>query len=114
MKMKPKLAIFDVDFTIKEHGTGTAKDFLLSANGFARLFPNGKLPEEFITLFKEKGLNAYGEAVEAAVNKLGKTKNEIIDAMTNDGLLIKGNELSNSLQLGRVELEVPGVCIRVT
>ena len=110
--MKPKLAIFDVDFTIKEHGTGTAKDFLLSANGFARLFPNGKLPEEFITLFKEKGLNIYGEAVEAAVNKLGKTKNEIIDAMTNDGLLIKGNELSNSLQLGRVELEVPGVCIR--
>ena len=89
--MKSKLAIFDVDFTIKEHGAGTAKDFLNSANGFAKLFPNGKIPEEFITLFKEKGLNSYGTAVEAAVNELGKTKNEIIDAMTNDGHLIKGN-----------------------
>ena len=52
---------------------------------------NGTLPEEFITVFKEKDLNIYGEAVEAAVNKLGKTKNEIVDAMTNDGHLIKGN-----------------------
>ena len=88
---KPKLAIFDVDFTIKEHGAGTPKDFLINAMGFSKLFPNGKLPEEFFTIYKEKGLSNFGRAVGAAVNELGKTKNEIIDAMTNDGHLIKGN-----------------------
>ena len=88
--MKPKLAIFDVDFTIKEHGTGTAKDFLINSMGFAKLFPNGKLPQEFFTIYKEKGLSSFGKAVGAAVNELGKTKDEIIDAITNDGELIKG------------------------
>ena len=88
--MKPKLAIFDVDFTIKEHGAGTPQDFLLSAMGFAKLFPNGKIPQELLTVYKEKGLSSYGKAVGAAVNELGKTKNEIIDAITNDGTLIKG------------------------
>ena len=78
--MKNKLAIFDVDFTIKEHhGDGRKDGVFHSPLGFAKLFPNGKLPEEFFTILKEKGYHSFTLAVVAAVNKLGKTKNDLID-----------------------------------
>ena len=39
--MKNKLAIFDVDFTIKEHhGDGSKDGVFRSPLGFAKLFPN--------------------------------------------------------------------------
>ena len=89
--MKPKLAIFDVDFTIKEHhGDGRKDGVFHSPLGFAKLFPNGKLPAEFFTVLKEKGYHSFVLAVVAAVNKLGKTQNDLIDALTNDGHLVKG------------------------
>ena len=91
VKMKNKLAIFDVDFTIKEHhGDGSKEGVFRSPLGFAKLFPNEKLPEEFFTILKEKGYHSFILAVVTALNKFGKTKNDIIDALAKDGHLVKG------------------------
>ena len=89
--MKPKLAIFDVDFTIKEyHGDGSKDGVFQSPLGLAKLFPNGKLPEEFFTILKEKGYHSFILAAVAALNKLGKTKKDVTDALASDGHLVKG------------------------
>ena len=89
--MKNKLAIFDVDFTIKEHhGDGSKDGVFRSPLGFAKLFPNEKLPEELFTILKENGYHSFILAVVTALNKLGKTKNDVIDALANDGHLVKG------------------------
>ena len=45
--MKKKLAIFDFDSTIKQHG----ETFTLG--GRAKLFPNQKIPEEFFDVYNE-------------------------------------------------------------
>ena len=81
---KKKLAVFDFDYTIKEQAPG-----LRNAGGFGTLFPNKELPKEFLQIFQEHGIEKFAVAVGKAVNELGKTKQEISDALANEGDLVK-------------------------
>ena len=93
-EMKNKLAVFDFDYTIKEQAPG-----LVNAGGLAKLFPNQELPKEYLKILKEQGLAPFCSAVGKAANELeGITKDDVINAVTNDGHLVEGvlNYLSNS------------------
>ena len=94
--MKNKLAVFDFDYTIKEQAPG-----LVNAGGLAKLFPNQELPKEYLKILKEQGLAPFCSAVGKAANELeGITKDDVINAVTNDGHLVEGvlNYLFNSLK----------------
>ena len=87
--MKTKLAAFDFDFTIKEYGS--MKNVVYQVFGLAKLFPDKRIPEEYLKILKEGGQwGEYFKTVHEAVNDLGVTKNEVIEAIANDGNLIEG------------------------
>ena len=91
--MKTKLAAFDFDFTIKEYGS--MKNVVYQVFGLAKLFPDKRIPEEYLKILKEGGQwGQYFKTVQGAVNDLGVTKNEVIEAIANDGNLIEGTIIS--------------------
>ena len=84
--MKKKLAIFDFDSTIKQHG----ETFTLG--GRAKLFPNQKIPEEFFDVYNEVHGTFY-DLVNNAFNSLNYPKKDVIEALENDGTIVDGMDL---------------------
>ena len=96
--MKTKLAAFDFDFTIKEYGS--MKNVVYQVFGLAKLFPDKRIPEEYLKILKEGGQwGQYFKTVQEAVNDLGVTKNEVIEAIANDGNLIEGTSICFSQKI---------------
>ena len=80
-KNKNKLAIFDFDSTIKEHPKES------TFGGLTKLFANQELPENIMSTFQEQGWDA---AINSVFETVNVTKKDVIEALANDGEIIKG------------------------